>query len=297
MSFSLNSKMGRRHQSHREKQPNLPNTNAARAFDSTYRFPRNLARLEEHKKRVPIDPAFATFRLVSVKIQVFVIWVIFHCAMSSVGGVTNARDRFSEFLHIARGIQKGLQDLGTLIEQSDNSPSTAHSDTEVAPVGAGFASVPVAVAETEVKEPTPPSTATGSVAADFLWPDGCMVFEVPWGQVRHGVAHFGWMFACNNTKKLRGGARRRYYYCLGVFTCPSCNFVARPQRPLKVKIGAAAKLPTHVCPRHPDTPLLWIPCNGGRDTCKLVLDIAPTGTIEAAHSGVHDHPHPPTSKP
>jgi hypothetical protein len=217
--------------------------------------------------------------------------------MSSEGGDTNARDGFSELLKIARGIQKGLQDLGTLVEQSGSSPATAHSDTEVAPVGAGFASASAPVAETEVKEPTPPSTATGSVVADFLWPDGCMVFEVPWGQVRHGVAHFGWMFACNNTKKLRGGARRRYYYCLGVFTCQSCNFVARPKLPLKVKIGAAAKLPLHVCPRHPDAPLLWIPCNGGTDACKLVLDIAPTGTIEAAHSGLHDHPHPPTSKP
>jgi hypothetical protein len=79
--------------------------------------------------------------------------------MSSVGGDTNARDTFSEFLHIARGIQKGMQGLRTLIEQSGSGLSTAHSDTEVAPVGAGCTSVPVA--ETEVKEPTPPSTATG----------------------------------------------------------------------------------------------------------------------------------------
>jgi hypothetical protein len=180
--------------------------------------------------------------------------------MSSIGDDADARVALSELLRVAGRIQDSLRDVGTGLfelgtvidwfrEGRIMAPSATHTPQTI-PWVAPPPAAPPSAAETEVKEPTPPSTATGSVAANFLWPDGCMVFEVPWEQVRDGVVHFGWMFACNNTKKLCGGARRRYYYCLGVFTCPSCNFVARPHRPLKVKIGAAAKLPRHVCPRH-----------------------------------------------
>ena len=133
--------------------------------------------------------------------------------------------------------------------------------------------------------------------ADMIWPNGNTDFEVPKLQMSmagQGIAfHFGWSFCCTNTKVIKGAFTRRYLHCLGVFKCSNhqCQFVARPLQPKKKTKGAVPLPPKHVCPMHPNQSLEFVQCK-----CTMSLDLHEDHTM-ARHTGLHDHPRPPLTKP
>ena len=69
---------------------------------------------------------------------------------------------------------------------------------------------------------------------DQQWPDGDVSNYVdPKNIDDSGTAHFGWTYCQNGQMNLAssGNGLRRYYYCVGVFQCQSCSFVATRPTP------------------------------------------------------------------
>jgi hypothetical protein len=128
----------------------------------------------------------------------------------------------------------------------------------------------------------------------FVWPNGTTSVTVSQEYLNNkGSPHLGWAF-CQNGGGVQPGSgfRRRYFYCLGVFKCPDCKFVARPQMPKRGKCRkfAPPTPPNHQCLKC-DKELQHVACK-----CEVV-HIFSNGGVIMHHKGEHRHDHPPVAKP
>ena len=113
------------------------------------------------------------------------------------------------------------------------------------------------------------------------WPDGQIeCITIPNSNVMSSgnIPYFGWAVCQFAQKNLgangRGDSKRRWLYCLGVYSCELCDFVARPLLPpsKNKRYGSAPKEPKYTCPLHPMDKLVWQECTGnGGNACKLIL--------------------------
>jgi hypothetical protein len=71
------------------------------------------------------------------------------------------------------------------------------------------------------------SVSTSHGAPTCRWAQGDRAFHFPMDALPKSHDNFGWAFAQYSTKKIVNNEikRRRYYYCLGVHSCRSCDFV------------------------------------------------------------------------
>ena len=145
------------------------------------------------------------------------------------------------------------------------------------------------------------SPANGKLSFDTVWPDGDfsdMVIPAENFSGKSKIPYFGWTYCQNAQKTTASGAIRRWLYCLGVFKCAFCDFVAKPLLPpsKKKKLGAAPQPPKHTCPVHPNKDLLWLKCNGG-NACRAIITYGGESRGTLSHMGHHNHPKPPIVKP
>ena len=135
-------------------------------------------------------------------------------------------------------------------------------------------------------------------ATQFFWVDGDICQEVSSNDMHKERPHVGWAFLQNGVRQDKVlGRNRKTFFCLGVFVCPQCQFVAWPQIPKPQKIGVHPSVPKDSCPKHPLLALKWIPCRTDPSKpCKMTVDLFADRTI-LTHKGTHGHPHPPVSKP
>ena len=130
----------------------------------------------------------------------------------------------------------------------------------------------------------------------FVWINGAVSLTIPKEFLTDkGSPYIGWAFCQNGGGTQAGtGFKRRYYYCLGVFKCPDCDFVARPWLPSMKKKKKFTPPPdmAYNCPRH-DLKLIHVSCE-----CQMT-QVFPTTTkkVIVNHSGDHNHLRPPVNKP
>lgn len=104
-----------------------------------------------------------------------------------------------------------------------------------------------------------------SDTADATWPDGTLENVPVPASIVSGpgkMPHFGWALCQSAQKGLTNGDLRRFYYCLGVYKCTECDFVARPLMPDSryKKHGCPPHPPSHTCVVHKTKPLMWNEC-------------------------------------
>lgn len=78
-----------------------------------------------------------------------------------------------------------------------------------------------------------------------------------------------------------------YSYCLGVYKCKNCEFVAAPINPRKKHKFAPPPPSKLICYRHPDEDLEYLSCH-----CTLQATEQNKSWV-MVHSGKHQHPAPP----
>lgn len=172
---------------------------------------------------------------------------------------------------------------------------------------------------------TAPAPAPTEMDEKRVWPDGNFSFDVPESHLmQSGMPYFGWTLVHMKTKRgANTNVVKRTFYCLGVYKCAICAFVAKPQQPKSKRFGAPGKTPRYVCINHPTQPLEWLACTGGPtlhqktkpSTANQSLLVSasspcilttfetkdPSGvgasSWRVVHEGTHNHPKPPVTKP
>lgn len=151
------------------------------------------------------------------------------------------------------------------------------------------------------------SQYTGGNKDDATWPDYTLEnVHVPVSNITGPgkTPHFGWAVCQNAQKGLSNGDFRRWFYCLGVYQCTECDFVARPLLPTSrdKKFGCPPRPLKHCCVVHTSNHLVWKGCTGGEngDPCKIIVTYSggkESTNIAFTHIGKHNHPKPPVKKP
>jgi len=142
---------------------------------------------------------------------------------------------------------------------------------------------------------------------EATWVDDNKKMIVKNADLVNGKPRFGW--AMRHLRTTRAGVHIKT--CMGVFKCPMCPYVVRPQLPPKQTVLGSRPVqpPRSSCPQHPDHCLIWKACLGGdpslhrsltsADKCavQITYKYQDNGDVHLQNHGKHNHLRPPTTKP